>query len=270
MSNFDGSNVKFEEFHVQCVQYIDTHNRGVFLCCTIYIFRCCNTFDKTSALSCDKFSGPSDANFGEYCPAPPTLNINDIISNTSSQGPLDSDNTFIAEYLITVADKLQPAVFFQELAAGFVVSYNEPSLSFCGQSSSIETRKISAILNIIYNISAFNIPDEQCRDDLTRCADGSVSSCEGALDLPNCVDDLLSQVTILPGEYYDSLPYDMQSSLNDIACRRGSANNVSKYYPAQDSTTTVTIWYNNQVSINYILVHFYGAGTIQEGVHYFI
>ena len=163
------------------------------------------------------------------------------------RGPLDSDNTFIAEYLISVADKLQPSVLFREVAAGFVVSYQEPSLSFCRLSIDSKTRRLSALLNVIHNISAFDIPDEQCRDKFTRCADGKFSICEQALD---CIDnDILSEVTSIPGGYYNSLPYNMQSGLHGYFC--GGANYVSKVYPVQDSTTTVTIWYNNQVS--YIL-----------------
>ena len=155
-----------------------------------------------------------------------------------------------------MADKLQPSVFFREVAAGFVVSYQEPSLSFCRLSNDNRTWKLSALLNVIYNISAFDIPDGQCREDLIKCANGDFGYCEEAVTSANCIDDeVLNDVTSIPGGYYNSLPYNMQSGLHEYFC--GGANYVSKVYPVQDSTTTVTIWYNNQVSYIYLTVNSY-------------
>lgn len=221
----------------------------LFFPCTC---RCSDeTWRKTAALSC--YSGPSAA-FGDYCPTPPGLNIDDY-SNSSIRGPLDSDNTYVAEYLLGVSDDLQPSVFFQEVQAGFVVSYQEPALTLCGCSDS-ESRQATGLLDILYNISAFNFTAE-CNETLTACRDElyqgpyDFSSCEDAL-MNGCVPDDLN--ITLPGGYYENLPYDMQLALLNLKfpCSRQS---VAKTYPVQEDTLTVTIWYNNQVSYMYVYTH---------------
>ena len=89
--------------------------------CLPFCFRCSTANERTTALSC--LSSP----FG-YCPAPPELSINDL---ENSNGPLDSYNAYVAEYLLRAAADAQPSVFFQQVQAGFVLSSREPSMSSC-------------------------------------------------------------------------------------------------------------------------------------------
>ena len=172
------------------------------------------------------------------------LSVDDYLSS-SVRGPLDSDNTYIAEVLLRVADDLQPSVFFREVQAGFVVSYQEPALSFCALSDDTESKKLSALLDIFYNSSAFSFPTPDCNEELIFCEE-NIDACQYVLD--NCITNgILSNVTSIPGDYYKTLPYDMQSSLDDFACSYDLFT-VAQIYPVQDNTMTVTIWYNNQVS----------------------
>ena len=224
----------------------------IFSC--IYICSCCNTFYKTAALSCnDAVSGPTDASIGHYCPLPPQMSIDDAI-NSSAAGPLDSDNTFIAEYLLEASNDLQPLVFFQEVQAGFVVSYQEPALAFCNMSqSSNETRRLSALLSVLANISAFNLSSE-CVMLLNNCSEGNASSCLEALT--DCVDDALPDISPIPGDYYNNITYDMRLYLHTYACpEEAKGASVAKVYPVQSDTMTVTIWYNNEVSYIHVHVH---------------
>ena len=176
------------------------------------------------------------------------LSVDDYF-NDSVKGPLDSDNTYIAEVLLRVADDLQPSVFFREVQAGFVVSYQEPALNFCPLSNDTKSKKLSALLDIFYNSSAFSFPTPDCSDYLITCEE-DLYDCKYVLD--NCITDaVLSNVTSIPGDYYKTLPYDMQSLLNNFACPYDSlkiSSSVAQIYPVQDNTMTVTIWYNNQVS----------------------
>ena len=187
------------------------------------------------------------------------LRVDDYFNNFV-RGPLDSDNTYIAEVLLRVADELQPSVFFREVQAGFVVSYQEPALSFCALSDDTESKKLSALLDIFYNSSAFSLPTPDCNDELTDCEEDfydNIDDCKYVLD--NCITDaVLSSVTSIPGDYYKKLPYNMQSSLDDFACpydQFTTSSSVAQIYPVQDNTMTVTIWYNNQVSqhINFVV-----------------
>ena len=99
---------------------------NVYTCMYLpFCFRCSTASELTTALSC--LSSPF-ASFGEYCPAPPELSINDLENST---GPLDSYNAYVAEYLLRAAADAQPSVFFQQVQAGFVLSSREPSMPSC-------------------------------------------------------------------------------------------------------------------------------------------
>ena len=50
-------------------------------------------------------------------------------------GPLDSNNTFVAEYILREADRVEPSIYFQRAQAGFVFGYREPTDLFCPDSS---------------------------------------------------------------------------------------------------------------------------------------
>ena len=225
-----------------CLAY-DVHDANIF--CS-----CCGASGETTALSC--FNGP-DAFLSDYCPAPPQLSVDDYF-NGSVRGPLDSDNTYIAEVLMRVADDIQPSVFFREVQAGFVVSYQEPALSFCPLSDDITTKKFSSLFDVFYDPSAFSFPDPPCSNYLTDCED-SIYNCQNFLD--NCITSAtLSKVTSIPGDYYKNLSYNMQTSLYSLICIdyqiSPPASSVAKIYPVQDNTMTVTIWYNNQVRFDCI------------------
>ena len=193
------------------------------------------------------------ASFGDYCPAPPELNIEDIDNST---GPLDSDNTYIAEYLVKVATDVQPSVFFQQVQAGFVISHQEPAVSFCGISDGT-SKELSGLLEILYHtISAYDPPTPSCEDSFTSCADDDdLCACVEAL---GCVNATLSTGpnSTLPGNYYKNISAHIQTGLEQIVCNvdevgchaSGTPDSLAQIYPVQSDTLTVTVWYNNQVS----------------------
>lgn len=218
------------------------------------MFSCCTAEDSTAALSC--LDSPN-AYFGNYCPAPPELNIED--TEETATGPLDSDNTFIAEYLVRVAADVQPSVFFQQVQAGFVVSYQEPAISFCPTSSSV-SQELSGLIKILYhNISEYNTSSE-CEEHFETCADDVSCDCSNpfgcthaCVDALGCVDGTLPNGpnSTLPGNYYKGVSACLQESLEQILCygdALGTSKSVAQIHPVQDITTTVTVWYNNQVS----------------------
>ena len=158
----------------------------------------------------------------------------------------------MAEYLIEVADKLQPSVFFQEVQAGFVVSYQEPPISFCRLGDMSKSVLLSGLLSALYNMSAFNFPNPECDEYIRSCNSsigvfGTFNNCKSALE---CVNSTNYNITSVPGDYYDQLPSDTQSVIEAAVCSGSSEfqpSGTAKVYPDQDDTVTVTIWYNNQV-----------------------
>ena len=71
---------------------------------------------------------------GEFCPAPPKLSYSSL-QKSIPRGPLENDNTYIAEYLLRTADSIKPDIFFRRFQTGFSLSYSEPSYSICGCNS---------------------------------------------------------------------------------------------------------------------------------------
>ena len=214
--------------------------------------RSCYAQSRTAALSCS--SQPYNTEFGDYCPAPPVLSFDDYYDD-GAVGPLDSDNTFIAEYLVKVADDLKPSVFFQRVQAGFVVSYQEPALSFCGLTDKSRNEEIARLLELLYSNSTSQCGPELvgCRDELQDPFSSGYSHCIEAL---NCLPEVEPNIT-LPGGYYNDLPSRIQSVLQELVCNGdaglGKVDSVAQISPVQEDTLTVTIWYNNQVSL--LVVH---------------
>ena len=54
--------------------------------------------------------------------------MDDANSISEIKGPLDSDNTFVAEYLLRKAGVQLPSVFFRRVQAGFVFDYYHEDL----------------------------------------------------------------------------------------------------------------------------------------------
>jgi ATP-binding cassette subfamily A (ABC1) protein 3 len=75
------------------------------------------------------------ATFSE-CPAPPELSEDDINSVHDLAGPLESDNTYVAEHLLRRAGDELPSVFFRRVQAGFVFGYDEHMDLSCLSSAS--------------------------------------------------------------------------------------------------------------------------------------
>ena len=95
----------------------------------------CSEAQSAQLPSCTRpLSVVSHADLEDYCPRPPLISI----STTEEENPtgrLDDDNIYVAEHLLTLANKNLPSVFFRQQQAGFVVTSNrKPAFSFCGYS----------------------------------------------------------------------------------------------------------------------------------------
>ena len=85
------------------------------------IYRCCTATSLiATAKSC---SSPSTLlsgrkNSENFCPNPPKVSVSDI----NPSGPLESENVYVAEYLLSVSAAVEATVFFRQFQAGFTVT----------------------------------------------------------------------------------------------------------------------------------------------------
>ena len=105
---------------------------------------------------------------GRFCPTPPKLSQSSQLS--IPRGPLESDNVYIAEYLLRTADFIKPDVFFRRFQGGFSLGYSEPSYSICGCNS---TQDVSDFIIPLRASSDGQCPqysiDQQCALSWAAC-----------------------------------------------------------------------------------------------------
>ena len=58
---------------------------------------------------------------GDLCPSPPKLSLNDYLTDTT--GRLDSDNTYVNEYLLRIAERMGASTYSSRVQGGFTLSY---------------------------------------------------------------------------------------------------------------------------------------------------
>ena len=118
---------------------------------------------------------------GRFCPVPPKLSYSSL-QKSGPRGHLESDNIYIAEYLLRTADSIKPDVFFRRFQAGFSLSYSEPSYSICGCNA---TQDICDFITPLRASSSGQCPrysiDQQCALSWAACY-AFPQSCRAILD----------------------------------------------------------------------------------------
>ncbi len=190
----------------------------------------------------------------DLCNAAPRLSATDAMTPISNlSGPLDNQNTYVAEYLLKLASKEDtPTDFFQRYQAGFVITpTRDPPFSICGCATADNACEY-------FNLFEPSVNGSQCPYYFQPTGNDTDPACPG--DLPGCytVDGLFGNI-IADASACTSRPSDSnsllllsnatRSAVEEISatCNNGSRP-VSAVYPDQADQLTVTIWYNNQVS----------------------
>ena len=246
-----------------------------------FVSRCCETrFDS----SC---TNPFTQNLisGTACPAVPKVSVTDALSGTAT-GRLDSDNTYVSEYLLQYADQLSDlGDYYTRFLGGFTVGRQEPAYSACGCSDAS---------NFTLN---YLVPLHQCSDlassELSYVIPGAFewynsSNCsslvsEDTVTVPGSgggsgVGDAVSTVTVttlqtlnssvrvdgssvgaLQGLSCSTIDASSLSGVNTTAqegCREDGTSQrpVSAFYPVQTQRTSVTLWYNGKVSVDVLFL----------------
>ena len=161
--------------------------------------------------------------------------------STNPTGRLDSDNTYIAEHLLREADRSAvPLDFFRKYQAGFVItSERDPAFSVCGCSNPIATCAL---------FPAFNSDDEGSGEspDVNKCPYYSLAEGDGScpVELPGCYS-----VDGVTANYRQENVYCSSDNISVVMCGERGPRPVGATYPDQTEQLSVTVWYNNQVSM---------------------
>ena len=89
-------------------------------------FSCCTALHQmpscTYPTSINRFPSTNSS----LCPSPPSISLH----STAASGPLDTINTYVAEYILDVASKIGSR-FFRVYQAGFTVAKLDPIVDVC-------------------------------------------------------------------------------------------------------------------------------------------
>ena len=103
------------------------------------------------------------------------------MQNLDPRGLLESDNVYIAEYLMQKADAIKPDVFFRRFQAGFSLSYSEPSFGVCGCNTTEDVCNFVAHLRPSTGQCPRYSIDQQCALSWAACY-ASPQSCRAIME----------------------------------------------------------------------------------------
>ena len=177
--------------------------------------------------------------------------------SSNEMGRMESNNVYVAEKLLTVAEDIDPTVFLQRFQAGFVVAQRDPPYSVC---SCLEPSNTCRYISPLQQ----NSPEQNCTSQYSlseRCA-LLWAGCIAGIDVSCSAISLFgcenfgnntggSCDTSLPGCYaVEGLSANI---LSNVSCSHRmnappcSSDTVGATYPDQNEEIAVTVWYNNQV-----------------------
>ena len=209
---------------------------------------CCDSINRIDSCTFPTSVYVSPPTNGSRCPSPPSLSL-----YSTTTGPLDTTNTFVAEYLLRSASKLGAVPFFRTYQAGFTVAAQDPIISACGctriggkseKGCNLYQRLGLTPCNSLetcpyyHYVSPFMCPIKQFNETLCR-------------KTPICYSveayssDFLQNIICSPDGNRmcgltdpDLLQYSYPPRFSD-------KRSLSKVHPEVLSTPAVTVWYNN-------------------------
>ena len=208
----------------------------------IHCLTCCLAVNEMDSCSVISFFLPHQRT-NRFCPSPPSLSL-----YSSTTGPLDTTNTFVAEYILRLTEAVGTIHFFQAYQAGFTIAAQDPIFSGCdcgkvqGKSSHGCTLLKELGTNPCHNndpcpiyryIHPKECPSKQLNETLCR-------------QKPTCYDVEQLTAVVFPqmlcrthrcDRYNPKVMLDITSSDN--------TRSLSKVHPENLPTPAVTVWYNN-------------------------
>lgn len=246
-----------------------------------FVPRCCETRLMADSSCTNPFT--QNLNSQTACPAVPRVSVTDALSG-DAMGRLDSDNTYVNEYLLQYADQLSDVGdYYRRFLGGFTVGQQEPTYSACGCSDAS---------NFTLN---YLVPLHQCSDvtsselsyvipeafEWYNSSNCSSLVSEDTVTVPGGVGggdagDAVRTVTVttlqtlnasvrvdgssagaLQGLSCSTIDVSSLSGANTTiqqSCGKDgiSQRPVSAFYPMQTQRTSVTVWYNGKVNMDVV------------------
>ena len=207
-------------------------NVGYTLLC-----RCCETREDRPPSCTIPTTQFNTVNRNSLCPSPPALSVTEFRDDDTTTGRLDSDNTYVNEYLLRLAENMGGPIYSRRVLGGFTLSQIEPTFSICG-CDSFNFNLTEALLNV-----------QQCRIDSSV----TVSSTDRDFDI-NCANYDFSGSGSGNGPVFNGGMNGIDSAFLQRSvcseCNQSSSERpIGSFYRTQFiPILTSTVWYNNNVS----------------------
>ena len=198
----------------------------------------CCTVQEERVPSCT-YRSLTDPDIELFCPSSPRVSYQDALLG-SPTGALDSEGTFVAEYLMHLADsrvtgtEIDTASFFRRYQAGFTVTTRDPPYAVCGCQDEVQETCQRAFQpfgegSTEEECPYFQFNNESPPDSCFICASGC--------SIPGCATVEGIAATFLQSNSCNICPQSNRS--------------VGAIYPTSDQPPiAVTVWYNNQVCMH--------------------
>ena len=234
--------------------------------------RCCETRLGADASCTNPFTQLSSSE--RVCPAVSKVSVTDAASG-SATGRLDSDNTYVAEYLLANAERFSD--YQTQVMGGLSVGGEEPTYSACGCSSPTDfTQSYVAPLQQCSDLATggdrsyvvsgafewYNNTDcsSLLQTTLVGGVGSGVSGGSGLVPEPVTILTPLNASVRVDGSSLGALQALSCSAIDasslgysDDSVQEGCGENstaerpVSVFFPEQTQRTSVTVWYSGKV-----------------------
>ena len=192
-------------------------------------------------------------------------------ASSGGVGRLDSDNTYISEYLLQYADQFSvPLHYHRRVMGGFTIGRQEPVYSACGCSdvTDFTANYVAPLLqcsDAVTTTQAYIIPgafdwynSTNCSPLITTTTTTSLLSgsevggtaAASSVRVDGSSAGLLQGLSCSSSIATESLSSSPQSGSLEEGCGENSTEQrpVSAFYPELTQRTSVTVWYNGKVS----------------------
>lgn len=207
----------------------------------------------------------------EFCPSPPQASLHDLVNN-STVGPLDTYTTYVDEILLRLSHDITGPVFTRRVVGGFALQHRrDPPYTLCAcVTPDVVCKSLFKSLELCQQHSGSQLTyfapssgvNSSCKNANFRSAiggRGEGGSREG--ENGEGVSDPREEVgcgslEFHPGYVVDGLSADLLQTracdCDGLECKTEKEECLmsTQYHKETIETLSVTVWYNNRVSIS--------------------
>ena len=245
----------------------------VCVCVLLYVCSCC-TSRTTRLPSCTHpLTQNTKYEEDEFCPSPPQTSLHDLVNN-STVGPLDTYTTYVDEILLRLSHDITGPVFTRRVVGGFAVQHRrDPPYTVCAcATTDVVCSSFFKSLQLCQQSGGqltYFAPLPGVNNSCTNADFGSAIGGSRESGSREGVGDFREQVgsgslEFHPGYAVDGLSADLLQTgacdCDGLECKMEKEECLmsTQYHKETIETLSVTVWYNNRVSISlyrYIYMH---------------